>query len=411
LTVTSQHIDERFFFLCLQPYLNAINAETSSITVKHLSSRTVEAIPLPLPPLAEQRRLVEKLEALFSELDKGVESLHTARAQLEVYRQALLKHAFQGKLTAGWREKNADARGAVDEFLTQVEQEREGRHQQALEDWKARVAEWERQGKPGRKPPRPRRSQTVEPLSDDELTALPELPPGWRWTKLGLIAEIGTGATPLKAKKARYYDGGTVPWVTSGALNDPFVREPSGHVTEAALDETNLSLFPPHTLLMAMYGEGKTRGKCSELTIEATTNQAIAGIQLEGAANAIRRFIKWFLTKNYETIRLGSSGGVQPNLNLGIIANTPVPVCSAVEATKVTSAIESELSVVEKLRAEIDVQLRNAELLRQGVLKRAFNGCLVAQDASDEPASVLLDRIRAERDAQTNSDKQRKAAS
>jgi type I restriction enzyme, S subunit len=99
LSVFSKNYDQKFFFLCLQPYLNAINAETSSVTVKHLSSRTIEDIPLPLPPLNEQRRIVAKIEELFSELDKGIESLKTARDQLKIYRQAVLKQAFEGQ----WR--------------------------------------------------------------------------------------------------------------------------------------------------------------------------------------------------------------------------------------------------------------------------------------------------------------------
>lgn len=104
LSLKTADYDERFFFLCLQPFLNAINAETSSTTVKHLSSRSVEDIPLPLPPLPEQHRIVAKIEELFSELDAGTASLTRARAQLKTYRQALLKAAFEGKLTAPWRE-------------------------------------------------------------------------------------------------------------------------------------------------------------------------------------------------------------------------------------------------------------------------------------------------------------------
>ena len=96
LSLKTADYDERFFFLCLQPFLNAINAETSSTTVKHLSSRSVEDIPLPLPPLPEQHRIVAKIEELFSELDAGTASLTRARAQLKTYRQALLKAAFEG---------------------------------------------------------------------------------------------------------------------------------------------------------------------------------------------------------------------------------------------------------------------------------------------------------------------------
>ena len=94
LKMKSRDIDHDFLFYCLQPFLDAINAETSSVTVKHLSSRTVADIPLPLPPLNEQRRIVAKIEELFSELDKGVESLKTARAQLKTYIRSLLQEAI-----------------------------------------------------------------------------------------------------------------------------------------------------------------------------------------------------------------------------------------------------------------------------------------------------------------------------
>jgi len=91
--------DPKFLFLCLQPYLNAINEETSSVTVKHLSSRTIEEIPLPFPSLLEQQAIVAKIEELLSELENGKQQLLTAQQQLKVYRQSLLKWAFEGKLT------------------------------------------------------------------------------------------------------------------------------------------------------------------------------------------------------------------------------------------------------------------------------------------------------------------------
>jgi type I restriction enzyme, S subunit len=96
---SSKNFDDKFLFLCLQPFLDAIHAETSAVTVKHLSSRTIEEIPLPYPPIEEQEQIVSTIEELFSELDKGIEELKTAQEQLKVYRQAVLKWAFEGKLT------------------------------------------------------------------------------------------------------------------------------------------------------------------------------------------------------------------------------------------------------------------------------------------------------------------------
>jgi type I restriction enzyme S subunit len=114
---------------------------------------------LPIPPLAEQHRIVAKIEELFSELDKGIENLKTAQAQLKVYRQALLKHAFEGKLTAQWREANRDKLETADALLKRIQQERAARYQQQL-------ADWESAGKQGSKLKAPKEFQ---PLTADEL--------------------------------------------------------------------------------------------------------------------------------------------------------------------------------------------------------------------------------------------------
>ena len=106
-----------------------------------------------MPPLPEQHRIVAKIEELFSELDKGVESLKTARTQLKVYRQAVLKHAFEGKLTAQWREENKDKLETPEQLLARIKRERETRYERQLKEWKAAVSRtWEESGKPGKKP-------------------------------------------------------------------------------------------------------------------------------------------------------------------------------------------------------------------------------------------------------------------
>src|SRR5690606_30670238 len=145
--------------------------------------------------------------------------------------------------------------------------------------WNAAVKVWEAGAKEGRKPSKPIKPKTLSSVSQEESSKLGDIPDEWRWVRLGNIALIGTGVTPLKSN-INFYEGGDIAWVTSGALNDAFVREPSDLITIRALNETNLRLYPPHTLVVALYGEGKTRGKCSELLIEAATNQAVAAIML-----------------------------------------------------------------------------------------------------------------------------------
>ena len=103
-------------------------------------------------------------------------------------------------------------------------------------------------------------------------------------------------ATPLKSE-TKYYLNGNIPWLTSGALNKNLIEDSDEYITKESYDKTNLRLYPPNTLLLAMYGEGKTRGKCSELKIKATTNQAIAAIVMNRTANKLKKYLKLFSKK------------------------------------------------------------------------------------------------------------------
>ena len=143
-------------------------------TISGITKKQLTDLKFPLPPYTEQQRIVAKIEQMLSELDKGVENLRTAQQQLRVYRHALLKHAFEGKLTADWREQNPDKLESADALQARIWQEREARYQQQLQ-------EWEVSGKTGREPKAP---TVLRSLTAKELAALPELPKGWAWQSI-----------------------------------------------------------------------------------------------------------------------------------------------------------------------------------------------------------------------------------
>ena len=177
---------------------------------------------VPVPPAREQRRIVAKIEELFSELDKGIESLKTARAQLNVYRQAVLKYAFEGKLTAQWREENKDKLEAPEQLLARIKQERAARYEQQLREWKAAVKGWESKDKPGKKPAKPTKLKETSRLSLDETKSLPSLADGWSHLRLGLVIDEPKYGT---SKKCDYdYEG-------TGVLRMDLSRFDSGSAT------------------------------------------------------------------------------------------------------------------------------------------------------------------------------------
>ncbi|MBN1221465.1 MAG: restriction endonuclease subunit S [Anaerolineae bacterium] len=326
----------------------------------------LEKSSIPLPPLAEQHRIVEAIETQFTRLEAGLAALKQVQARLKRYRAAVLKAACEGRLVA---QDPGDEPAAM--LLERILRERR--------------VQWNGKGK--YKEPQP-----------PNTAGLPELPEGWVWVSVDQLVEVGTGATP-KRGKGIYYKDGTVPWVTSAVVNKLFVNEASEFITERAIAETNAKLFPKGTLLVAMYGEGKTRGKVSELQIDAATNQALAALIFDESFS-IKPYVKIFFQKNYEDIRLLSSGGVQPNLNLSIIRQTVVPLPPLAEQQRIVAEVERRLSVVAGVEAAITANLTRAGRLRQAILKKAFAGELMPQSPDDEPASVLLERIRGKRSSQ-----------
>jgi len=163
-----------------------------------------------------------------------------------------------------------------------------------------------------------------------------------------------------------------------------------------------LTEYPSGTLLLALYGEGKTRGKVTELRITATVNQALAAICFPGTLPGLRGFVKRLLQRNYTMMRERSAGGVQPNLNLGLVGEFRIPLAPLDEQTEIVNEIDARLSVVDAVERTIAAALKQAEALRQCILKKAFEGRLLSEaeraavraDPAYEPADQLLARIR-----------------
>ena len=172
---------QEYLYYFLDSQFSYVNSNTKGTGIPHVDPQILWGIRIPLPPLNEQHRIVSKIEELFSELDNGVANLKLAQNQLKVYRQALLKHAFEGKLTEQWRKENNPE--PAEKLLERIKEERQQRYEQELNDWKAAVKAWEKGGKKGKKPGKPSKSVDFPPLSKDILDQLPYISKDWKWIR------------------------------------------------------------------------------------------------------------------------------------------------------------------------------------------------------------------------------------
>ncbi len=364
-----------------------------------IKASTLAGYPVPIAPLPEQRRIVAKIEELFSELDKGIESLKTARAQLKVYRQAVLKHAFEGKLTVQWREENKDKLEKPAQLLARIEQDRRAQYERQLQEWEAAVQTREESGKSGKKPPEPKKPLIMNGVPDDVIAKLPKLPEGWLWVRLGDISDISGGLTKNQKRnslprKMKYLRVANV--YADKILSDDVYKigVTEGEAKKVALEVGDL-------LIVEGNGSIEQIGRVSvwegELPVCGHQNHLI---RARLATKFVPRFFLQFLLSPLGRdliVKEASSTSGLHTLSISKVSNLIVPVASSAEESVVVVQLEEKLERIYRALEEVDAQLAKSEALRQSILKQAFAGQLVPQDPNDEPASALLERIKAEK--------------
>ena len=204
------------------------------------------------------------------------------------------------------------------------------------------------------------------------------------------IAYVGTGATPLTACKY-YYENGNIAWINSSSTKVPFIVKASNFITQKAIEETNCLVYPKGTLVIAMYGEGKTRGQISELLIDAATNQACAAVR--PYSEATKKYLKLFFEGNYLHIRALAEGGNQQNLSIGKIQNYEIPLPPLDEQKRILDKAKELLLQIDNIEVGKRVCQKYINQAKSKVLDLAIHGKLVPQDPNDEPAIELLKRI------------------
>ena len=392
----SNGVDPRFIYYAVSNRAFRFHAKhnmTGAVGQKRVPVSVLEEHEFGLPPQNEQRRIVEKVEAMFDEIAKGVESLRAAKSTLDLYRKSLLKAAFEGRLTADWRARNPDKLESPDDLLARIRQERERRYQAALEDWREAVSHWVASGEMGRKPAKPKRLLPLADMADCPKRAA--TPPEWIWLWLaglgtvngGLTKNQGRNSLPLMAAYLRVAN------VYTNRLELDEIKQIG--VTQDELRRTRL--VPGDLLFVEGNGSIDQIGRVAlwDGSIPDMTHQNHL-IRFSTDGFLLQRFALLFCMspegRELITAQASSTSGLH-TLSISKVEALPVPICAPDEQAEVVRLLDLELDAADILEAEIGAGLARAEALRQSILKEAFAGRLVPQDPQDEPASDLLARI------------------
>jgi len=300
-------------------------------------------IEISIPEYDEQELLISNIENVEIKNEYVFSELTNQLNLVKQLRQSFLREAMQGKLVSN---KTKDSKTGA-ELLAEIQAEKE----KLIKEKKIK------------------KSKPLPPISEEEIPF--EIPENWVWCRLGEVSEIGTGATPLTSN-SEYYINADIPWMNSSETNELFVHKTEKFITKKAIQETNCKVYPINTLVIAMYGQGKTRGQITELRIEAATNQACATINIFKYNEFFNSYIKYYFLKIYDEIRLLAQGGAQPNLNMDKIRNTIIPLPPLEIQERIVSKLDELMQFCDHLENSVkDCQKLNEQLLQQ-VLREAL---------------------------------------
>ena len=357
--------------------------------IAHLGAGRFSEVEFPVPPINEQKRIVAKIDELFSDLDVGVAALKRAKANLKRYRAAVLKAAVEGKLTEEWRAKHPKTEPAS-KLLARILTERRKK-------WEA--DQLAKSASVDKEPPKNWRDKYVEPTPLDS-TGLPELPESWCWARVQQVGSVQLG----RQRAPQHHNGPNM---------RPYLRVANVFEDRIDISDVMEMNFTPNEFetyrlsfgdILLNEGQsmeliGRPAMYRDEVPGACFTNTLVRFRPLDGVdANfALKVFLAYL--KNGRFQKIATITVNIAHLGAGRFSEIEFPVPPINEQAEIITEVDRHFTLIDAAERAITTSLLRAARLRQSILKQAFEGKLVPQDPHDEPASVLLGRLHASRSA------------
>lgn len=334
---------------------------TGAVGQQRVPKEFISNSVVPLPPIEEQQRIGNVIESLFVKLDRARELISEAREEFEHRKIAVLAKAFRGELTAKWRKENKQPNNDLLKIIMDYYTKNS-----TIKDIK-NIQEFQ---------------QMVSIIEDIEYSV-------WYKCAIGAIGIVCNGSTPSRSE-LKYWNG-EIPWVSSGEVRNNVIDITNERITEEGLNKSSVRLLKAGTVLIAMIGEGKTRGQTSILNLAATINQNIAAIDLSHGA-VLSRFLWYWLQYQYKRNREEGNGTGPKALNCQKVRELSFvlpPLLEQKEIVRILDKLLDEESKINEL-TQLEVQIA---LTKRAILAKAFRGELGTNNPGEESALKLLKEL------------------
>lgn len=338
---------------------------------------------LPLPPLTIQKKIVEKIDELFSHIDAGVEGLKQTKTKLQQYRQSVLKDAVTGKFTEKWREQNADKLEPADKLLERILAERRANWEQ--EQLKAFAAK-------GSLPKDDKWKEKYKEPPVADVSLLPELPAQWVWSTITQLGELNRGKSKHRPRNDPVLYGGDYPFIQTGDVRaaDGVLKTYTQTYSEKGLAQSRL--WPKGTLCITI---AANIAETAILGVDACFPDSIVGFIPHDKLVSVE-YIEFFFRTAKQNLDRYAPATAQKNINLEILESVAVPLMSVAEQQALVLAVSEKLDAANRAENLINSKIKHSAALKASILTKAFSGGLVPNESA-QSALEILEKINVEK--------------